>query len=122
MKFRLVLSLLGLLVCVWSAVGQVPTITTQPYFVDNGTDSYTVVAGQAGFNLFIEAQNPDGSPPNYRWQHNGVSIPDANDSDLDTADQDYAKDVAVGSDAGTYRVLVSNASGSVLSSNVTLTV
>jgi autotransporter-associated beta strand protein len=82
-----------------------PTITTQP-------QSLTVSAGNpAAFSLTASGS----APLSYQWQKDGTNLSGAT---LTT----YAIASVGGSDAGTYTVTVTNAFGSVTSSNAALTV
>lgn len=82
-----------------------PTITTQPVNQVETVGSTTV--------LFVVA---DGLPSlTYQWLKNGAAIPGANDFAF------RLSSVAT-SDAGNYSVLVSNASGAVVSNSVVLSV
>jgi glucose/arabinose dehydrogenase len=94
----------GLYKIVYSGVGGAPTILSQPV-------STTVSAGQpVAFSV-----TATGSNLNFQWQKNGVAITGARSST-------YAIASAVASDAGAYRVVVSNTSGSVTSAAAQLTV
>src|SRR5262249_24730789 len=85
---------------------QAPVIVTQPQ------DTNAVLGGTAAFHVIA-----NGTPPLlYQWfKDNTNSIPGA------TSNNFVIYSVS-SNDAGVYRVQVSNAAGSVLSSNVTLTV
>lgn len=82
-----------------------PAITTQPtnkVVLNGAAASFTVVA--------------TGVPaPGYQWKKGGVDISGANNTTLSFAG-------VVPGDAGTYSVLVTNAAGTILSSNATLIV
>jgi hypothetical protein len=86
-----------------AAANAAPTITSQPA-------SQTVnIGGQA--TLGVAAT---GSPaPGFQWRRNGVDIGGANGSNLTISNAQPA-------DAGVYSVVVSNGSGSVVSSNAVL--
>jgi hypothetical protein len=82
-----------------------PVITRQPLDVGVGIGRTALLSVVAG-----------GTPPlTYQWQRNQINVPNGNDALLIVPD-------AQSSDEGTYRVLVSNAFGSVTSSNATLIV
>ena len=82
-----------------------PAITDQP-------DDVTVSEGQpASFSV-----SATGTPPlSYQWQKNNVNIPGATAST-------YTLSAVQSSDAGNYRVVVTNSAGSVTSQAATLTV
>jgi hypothetical protein len=82
-----------------------PAIVSQPQSqtVTNGSDVSLVVAAQSHYAL------------SYQWQKDGTNINGANSSALDL----HAVSTA---DQGTYRVVVTNAYGSVASAGATLTV
>jgi len=82
-----------------------PTIDTQPSPVTVN------VGGIASFS--VEASGT--APLAYQWQKNGVNIPGA-------ASMDYSINNVQASNAGMYRVVVSNSGGSVTSNAVQLTV
>jgi len=82
-----------------------PSISVQPA-------STTVSAGQtASFSVTASGT----APLQYQWQRNGVNIANANAST-------YSFTTAPGDNGATFRVLVSNNSGSVTSNSATLTV
>ena len=82
-----------------------PTITTQPA-------SQTVTAG-ANVSFSVVANGT--APLSYQWQKNGVNVAGATATSLSMV-------VVTTANAGTYRVIVSNAAGSVTSAAATLTV
>ncbi len=84
---------------------QSPTIDSQPV-------SLGVIVGQRA-KFSVEAESDPA--PTYQWTKGGTAIPGANQATFTIA----AVQV---SDAGTYAVIVTNASGSVTSHNATLTV
>ncbi|MBM3853669.1 MAG: hypothetical protein FJ399_11010, partial [Verrucomicrobia bacterium] len=83
----------------------VPAITSQPVNTE-------AVIGQAT-SLRVAASG--GSPLSYQWFKNNVAIPGASGATLSFAS-------VQATDAGTYRVVVSNSAGAVTSAAVTLTV
>src|ERR1043166_4726806 len=82
-----------------------PQITTQP-------QSRTVLAGS---NVLFSVTATGTPSPGYQWRFNGTNISGA------TAPS-YTRTNAQAADAGNYSVLVSNAAGTVTSSNALLTV
>jgi hypothetical protein len=82
-----------------------PTITTQPL-------SQAITVG-GSFTLSIQAAG--GSPLQYQWFHDAIAIPGATSST-------YQIVSAQSLDAGNYSVRVSNASGAVTSTTITVTV
>ena len=86
-------------------VGVAPTITTQP------ANSTNVVGTTATFNVVASGS----TPLNYQWQKNGANINGATGTNFVIAS-------VTTNDTGWYSVAVTNAFGSVLSSNATLTV
>ncbi|MCX6929071.1 MAG: immunoglobulin domain-containing protein, partial [Verrucomicrobia bacterium] len=82
-----------------------PTITTQPV-------SQTVIAGA---NVTFSVVATGTAPLSYQWQQNGVNLTGAIAAGLSLTGVTTA-------DAGSYRVIVSNAAGSVTSTAATLTV
>ncbi len=87
------------------AVIPLPTITGQPR-------SKEVAVGAA---TFFGVAATGAAPITYQWERNGVSIPGATDSTYNIASAQL-------SDAGTYRVNVTNPGGTVSSDSVVLTV
>lgn len=87
-----------------TATGAAPVITTQP-------TSQTVTTG-GGVVFNVAANN---SPTTYQWYNNGSAIAGATGSS-------YTISNVASTDAGNYSVVVGNASGSVTSSTVSLTV
>jgi uncharacterized repeat protein (TIGR01451 family) len=85
--------------------GGAPIITTQP------TNQTAVVGGTAIFNVMVTGS----LPLSYQWNFNGTNIVGATNSTLTLANVQFSQ-------AGNYAVLVTNAYGSVLSSNAVLTV
>lgn len=87
-------------------VNMPPSITTQP-------SSQTVIAGQAA-TLTVSATGTQ--PLSYQWQKNGVAVPGATSAS-------YTTPATTGADNGAqFTVIISNSSGSVTSSAMTLTV
>jgi glucose/arabinose dehydrogenase len=85
---------------------QAPTITTHPQ------DRTASVGGSATFTV-----TASGAPPlRYQWQRNGVNIAGA------TASSFTISGVTLADDGATFRVVVSNDSGTVTSNSATLTV
>ncbi len=82
-----------------------PTIFTQPLS--------KVVPSWANVSFTVGVFGP--APLNYQWQLNGVNLPGATNALL-------ALTNVTGADAGNYSVIVTNLSGSVVSSNALLTV
>jgi hypothetical protein len=82
-----------------------PTITAQP-------DSLSVTVGS---NATFTVTATGTSPLNYQWQFNSTSIPGATGSS-------FTRSPALTNDAGLYAVVITNVAGSIISSNVTLTV
>jgi glucose/arabinose dehydrogenase len=82
-----------------------PAIVTQPV-------SQTVTAGQP---VTFSVTATGTAPLSYQWQRNNANITGATSASYSIANTQA-------SHAGTYRVIVSNAAGSVTSSNATLTV
>jgi hypothetical protein len=88
-----------------TATNTAPTITAQPA-------DQTVIPGT---NVTFQVAATGPAPLSYQWLFNGISLPDATNAALTLTNVQVA-------DAGTYTVAVSNAFGSVLSSNAVLTV
>jgi len=88
-----------------NALVTVPSITTQPA-------NQTVTAG-ANVSFTVGASGT--APLSYQWRKNGADLIGATDSSL-------VRNNVTSTDAGTYAVRVSNAAGSVMSANATLTV
>ena len=88
-----------------------PTITTQPV-------SQTVIVGDT-VNLTVVATGD--APLSYQWRRNGADLSDGGNVSGATTTALTITDVQQGS-AGTYSVLVTNASGGVLSADAVLTV
>jgi hypothetical protein len=86
--------------------GTAPSITTPP------ADQMVTVGQTATFTVTATGT----APLTYQWQRNGVDIPGATSSSYTTPPLTAADDGA------TYRVIVSNASGTVTSAAATLTV
>jgi glucose/arabinose dehydrogenase len=84
--------------------------TTTPYITQHPS-SITVAEGQAAT---FTVSSLGSNPMQYQWQKNGSDIPNATNST-------YTFNVSSG-DEGAYRVMVSNAAGSVASNVATLTV
>src|SRR5438093_6397870 len=87
-------------------VAGTPLIVTQP--VDQSAPS----GGVAAFTVVVA---PSQTPLGYQWRFNGTNISGATDGAYTISNVQYTNE-------GTYNVRVSNASGSVLSSNAMLTV
>ena len=87
------------------SVQQAPQILGQP----RGTN---IIAGRS-FSLTVAARGSE--PLAYQWKKGGTNLEGANDSTL-------AFDSVSASDAGTYTVRITNAVGSVVSSNAVVTV
>lgn len=84
---------------------------TPPTIVEPPAPTSATVGQPAFFSVVASGTRP----LRYRWQRNGVDIPGAT--------YDYLFFSAVGAgDAGTYRVIVTNAAGTVTSASATLTV
>jgi uncharacterized repeat protein (TIGR01451 family) len=92
--------------CATLTLATAPTITAQP---QNQT---TPMANSATFSVTATS----GAALTYQWQRNNVNIPGATSSSYTAADVTYAQN------GQTYRVLVSNCAGSVMSTAATLTV
>jgi outer membrane protein assembly factor BamB len=82
-----------------------PNIITQP------TNQTVIVGGTANFNVTANGM----LPLSYQWRFNGTNIVGATDTSLTLTNVQLNQ-------AGNYTVLVTNASGSILSSNALLTV
>lgn len=82
-----------------------PGIATQP--------RNQIVADGAAATFKVEATGPP--PLTYQWQRNGVNVPGATSNVLVMANASVA-------DAGTFRVLISNSSGTTISESVQLSV
>ncbi|HKW28451.1 MAG TPA: M36 family metallopeptidase, partial [Verrucomicrobiae bacterium] len=80
-----------------------PTIITQP------TNQAVIVDGTANFNVLASGR----TPLSYQWRTNGTNILGETNTTLALADVQLSQ-------AGSYAALVTNAYGSVLSSNATL--
>lgn len=85
--------------------GTAPVISTQPQSI----------SVSQGSNASFSVVATGGTPLSYQWSKNGSTISGATNST-------YTISNVTTNDAGTYSVIVSNASGSVTSSNATLTV
>jgi len=69
----------------------------------------------AGMSVTLRALAAGGPPLSYQWQFNGTNLPGANQSSLTLPQTRFA-------DSGRYRCVVSNALGSVTSTEVVFTV
>ncbi|MFM9079925.1 MAG: immunoglobulin domain-containing protein, partial [Opitutaceae bacterium] len=87
------------------AAATAPSITAQP-------QSQTARAGGSVTFSASASASPD---PTYQWQRNGTTLPGATSASLALAS-------LTGADAGTYRVIVTNAAGSVTSNEAALSV
>jgi hypothetical protein len=77
------------------------------------SDTVVNVGDPASFSVGASPVSPCSASISYQWRHNGVNIPNGTDATLNIASAQL-------SDAGTYSVAITNAFGSVLSSNATL--
>jgi len=97
-------TVLGLLLCA-NVTAQAPEITRQP------TNQVVAIGGLATFSVVATSTDP----PGYQWRHNDIDLEDATQSLLRiTNAQPHC--------AGSYTVVVSNASGSTTSQLANLTV
>ena len=87
------------------------TTVVSPVAITSQPVAQTVTVGQ---NATFTVQ-ATGTTPGYQWQKNGATIPGATNASYTIAD-------AQSSDAGDYRVVITNSANSVTSSAVTLTV
>ncbi len=82
-----------------------------PYFVQQPAAQ----SANVGSAITFSASATGSNPLSYQWQFNGTNIANATNSV-------YSKSGVQWSDGGSYSVVVTNAAGSVVSSNVTLTI
>ncbi|HWY77296.1 MAG TPA: immunoglobulin domain-containing protein, partial [Verrucomicrobiae bacterium] len=88
------------------------TVTSVPLGISAQPQNVTVPAGSTATVGVAVTGNP---PLTFQWEDNGTNIPNATNAFFTIGAAQFA-------DAGAYSVLVSNATGSVLSSNAMLTV
>ena len=88
-----------------TVLGNVPSFLIQPV-------SVSLAAGKTALFSIVAASATEIS---YQWQKNGIDITGATDSV-------YVISSTTSADAGSYRVMVSNAYGSTMSDSVTLTI
>jgi hypothetical protein len=85
------------------------TVIVPPVIIDQPTNIIANLGEAAVFSVVAT-----GSPSTYQWKRNGVPLAGATQADLNFS-------VVQSVDIGSYRVVVSNAAGSVTSSTVSLT-
>jgi Divergent InlB B-repeat domain/Immunoglobulin domain/Bacterial Ig domain len=86
----------------------------------DGQPQSTVINLGDPFDLSAPAESTNSYNLTYQWRKNGVNI--ASTATVAATNSDYAKDVSVASDAGTYTCVVSDPTGSAISSAAVLTI